>query len=926
MKILQLIAYIFILAVLMPPQSAQARPSYQEKAAEIRRLRDNIAADQREINAAADNVLKAIAAIHNAERLWGPHWITLEQAVQQWVDTTSNNIGLIDLNARSILRLDPAANIHLEALTNPGLAFRALRDQLIQIRTGLASSVTRAQQARQRQEMLRVQVVGEMREGVYLFPVEVIADQLGVPTKVEDVDRSIAESVGFGVITVASILKGWFIIPVVADLADRGFKLVVKTYYFADEMKSGTRVLKSTEEVLAFADEFISRQQARIRAVDQAIDLTERLWQQAGDTLANFQRAQNGWQAVIREAAKERAEQELRRFDEAQAKPEPGVGLWGIWPNVPQSTLPASEFEPEAEAILRELRSAAEAAIHDGGSPLIFFELADSHHQQLADRRAGAEEQVRQASVVQGQAMSGYKRAEQAAVERQGAARAICFTIRGWQEFQACLDAAHAAFVSALQAAQMPLHAPNNALAAAIREATRLQRIDGLVRAGVDPLNQMLHRAAEDRRAEYYHAVWPRHRNEFDLAAQYAAEKLAAIADPWELDGFTHDANSVEEVIRYTVERYGNPVEQRDAWLERARHVRARGEATRAAIPKYRKALEAVRNVANPAQTELLAFVERYGPLMSHFRGLVGHTQASIDAFIQRERSWISWTFRIKEAERVALAEHFDYEGTAGRIEAGLAQVDHWVQQLDIFYFRLRNLQPQMKQLSQAITQYRTLASPEPGGLNKVLAMIPDAEIDKLLAMIPDDSRLHAAYQALPDFLKRRGRVFSLYLRHSQEMDDILRFMSAVRAEAERRHAEEEQVVLARAVEARLQSVHQLYQDFAAAYEARNLGRLVRLMAPDWHADDGSDLRDLEDNLDNSFRVFDRKGFRVDNLNIQPLDDRYFQVSYQLTIIGQIFQMNLKHEETFSVQDLVVVEPDGTGRIKSTSGGRLWMQ
>ncbi len=98
------------------------------------------------------------------------------------------------------------------------------------------------------------------------------------------------------------------------------------------------------------------------------------------------------------------------------------------------------------------------------------------------------------------------------------------------------------------------------------------------------------------------------------------------------------------------------------------------------------------------------------------------------------------------------------------------------------------------------------------------------------------------------------------------------------------------------------------------------------MMTPDWRASDGSDLRDLEDNLSNSFRVFDRVSFRLDNLSIQPQGAGRFKVNYSVTISGQIFQMDLKHQEKSDIEDVVVVGADGAARIQSTRGGRLWLQ
>ncbi|MDP2431446.1 MAG: hypothetical protein Q8O33_05395 [Pseudomonadota bacterium] len=119
--------------------------------------------------------------------------------------------------------------------------------------------------------------------------------------------------------------------------------------------------------------------------------------------------------------------------------------------------------------------------------------------------------------------------------------------------------------------------------------------------------------------------------------------------------------------------------------------------------------------------------------------------------------------------------------------------------------------------------------------------------------------------------------------------------------------------------------VRKLYQDFAAAYQARNLNSLLRHMTADWKAADGSDLRDLEDILDNSFRVFDRIQFGISGLSIQQMGQGLYRLSYTATITGLINQMNLKHQESAQIEDSVTLTPDGP-KIQSTRGGRLWLQ
>lgn len=120
-------------------------------------------------------------------------------------------------------------------------------------------------------------------------------------------------------------------------------------------------------------------------------------------------------------------------------------------------------------------------------------------------------------------------------------------------------------------------------------------------------------------------------------------------------------------------------------------------------------------------------------------------------------------------------------------------------------------------------------------------------------------------------------------------------------------------------------AVRKLYQDFAEAYQAKALGRLTRFLTTDWKAGDGADLTDLEDILVNSFRVFDRIQFAISNLVIKPAGGGQFQASYTVTITGQIHSMNMKHQESASVEDTVVLTPEGP-KIKATRGGRLWLQ
>ena len=110
-----------------------------------------------------------------------------------------------------------------------------------------------------------------------------------------------------------------------------------------------------------------------------------------------------------------------------------------------------------------------------------------------------------------------------------------------------------------------------------------------------------------------------------------------------------------------------------------------------------------------------------------------------------------------------------------------------------------------------------------------------------------------------------------------------------------------------------------MYQKFAQAYQSKNLNSVLRTMTQQWQASDGSGLADLEDTLRNSFRVFDVIQFRIDGLQVKKAGSDTYNVSYAATLSGRINRLNIKHEETSNVQDVVKLTPDGP-RIVKTQG------
>lgn len=121
------------------------------------------------------------------------------------------------------------------------------------------------------------------------------------------------------------------------------------------------------------------------------------------------------------------------------------------------------------------------------------------------------------------------------------------------------------------------------------------------------------------------------------------------------------------------------------------------------------------------------------------------------------------------------------------------------------------------------------------------------------------------------------------------------------------------------------EQVQKLYQDFITAYGQGNHRALIALLDDGWSGGDGADVRDAEDALVNSFKVFERIQYRVSSFNVQPLTDGTVQVSYQLKIVGQNRRQNLEHVEESAVVEIVGLV-DGKPRILRTLSGNQWIR
>jgi hypothetical protein len=115
----------------------------------------------------------------------------------------------------------------------------------------------------------------------------------------------------------------------------------------------------------------------------------------------------------------------------------------------------------------------------------------------------------------------------------------------------------------------------------------------------------------------------------------------------------------------------------------------------------------------------------------------------------------------------------------------------------------------------------------------------------------------------------------------------------------------------------------EFYDRFRQAYESRSEARLMGLIADSWSAGDGTTVDDLRDHFRNMFSVFNEIRVTVSNIQAQKVGTDLWQVSYDITITGRIFENNIKHEEKSSVTEQVQLDSRG-GKIVRTLQGRFW--
>lgn len=120
-----------------------------------------------------------------------------------------------------------------------------------------------------------------------------------------------------------------------------------------------------------------------------------------------------------------------------------------------------------------------------------------------------------------------------------------------------------------------------------------------------------------------------------------------------------------------------------------------------------------------------------------------------------------------------------------------------------------------------------------------------------------------------------------------------------------------------------IQKIKTLYADFKAAYEQMDEYQLVDFLSQNWDSGDETTLTDLEDNFRNMFSVYDSIEYSISNLNVSKKSKDVFVASYEVTISGQNFDMDITRIEKSSVSEEIIFEND-IPKINRTLSGRFW--
>ncbi len=177
-------------------------------------------------------------------------------------------------------------------------------------------------------------------------------------------------------------------------------------------------------------------------------------------------------------------------------------------------------------------------------------------------------------------------------------------------------------------------------------------------------------------------------------------------------------------------------------------------------------------------------------------------------------------------------------------------------------------------------------------------------------------------------YLKQRAKIKKLLderraflIRKEQEAN---RIKSEAQAKELEKEAVRKSMIQGEKDNLKIANIRKLYEKFAEYYSYKDLSSLLSLVSDDWScSSDSTSIDDLEAHLERTFKVFDEIQYNISNLEIQPLSKSKYKVSYNVNIIGEIYDDDIEHIEKSSVQEEVEIKK-GKVIILKTLGGQYW--
>lgn len=688
---------------------ASAR-SWEEIAREVETAQVNIGVAQALIVKAEGKAQEALGKVQSAEHFEGPHWSDLEKAMKDYGETFKQQMGVIDVNVRSLLQANPAATVPAVDANPP--QFKASIKAMEAVRDDLKRSIIKAKKFKASRIQDDVKVRGEMLDRTEQQYADVVLDLSGVPLNGDG-------SIDYGDI-VASLL------PFPAGLINTGLSVTFGLYFYADEMKSGVRQIKNFKEMIAYADQAIARTEADMRSAEQGLQYLNTYWRQKEDLMKDFYSVRNGWGKAAEQSRKGQKEEETREFEKELEKPHVPAknDRW-------EPPLLASEIEPEAKSVIRELESAALAAMQ-GGDPDAYAAILRSAFQRYKDKSDQAAKTTRSAQEANNRAWQIYSAATDAAGKAYYAAiRGHCSCERAY------LDAAYAAYNAACRAAYQAYLPSAQALQRAQREQTRISMVQNLIGNASSRLQQQMSAYAYAASNALYLAQ-SQARQSFEDASSELGALSGAIPYPWATQAIKDYIARLDDHISHEFSWGATPAGLQGQLQNYATSVRALGENIRRALPDYRRAVAEARQTSISLRSQLDTQLDKDALIIASSRdGSLSYMswpwgneepwQRGSDGrreMIESQKKYFEEMLKLSERDDLDAVSRFDFEGAARQIEQKAEEIGDIVDRIATFNYRLAGATGKLDKSSRALTHQ---------GVYQPRAKVPEALVNEEL-------------------------------------------------------------------------------------------------------------------------------------------------------------------------------------------------